>query len=102
LIKIKILSLGEAERYSVRRLVLVAQHELQARGEQVDLTIKEVNSASEIGRLASTLVLPTLVINDKVVCSGRFPKKAEIVQWLVEAVSPEPVPSSLVKDSIKQ
>ncbi len=101
LIKIQILSLGEAERYAVRRLVLVAQHELEAQGVRVDLTIKEVDSASEIGRVAPTLVLPTLMVDDNVVCSGRYPKKTEIVQWLVESISPEPAPSSLVKESIK-
>lgn len=102
MIKIKILSLGEAERYSVRRLVLVAQHDLQAQGKKVDLTIKEVSSASEIGRFASTLVLPTLVIDEKVVCSGRFPQKAEIVKWLVETVNPEPAVKSKLKKSIIQ
>lgn len=102
LIKIKILSLGEAERYTVRRLVLVAQHELQVQGFQVDITIKEVSSASEIGLVAPTLVLPTLVIDEKVVCSGRFPHKTEVVKWLVEAVGPETVSSSLEKESIEQ
>jgi hypothetical protein len=101
-IKVKILSLGEAERYSVRRLVLVAQHDLEAQGIQVDLTIKEVNSAGEIGKVAPTLVLPTLVVNEKVVSSGRFPQKEEIVKWLVEAANPEPIATSLVQNSIKE
>jgi hypothetical protein len=101
-IKVKILSLGEAERYSVRRLVLVAQHDLQAQGVQVDLTIKEVNSAIEIGKVAPTLVLPTLLVNEKVVSSGRFPQKEEIVKWLVDAASPEPIAAPLVQNSIKE
>lgn len=102
MIKVKILSLGEAERYAVRRLVLVAQHDLQAQGIQVDLTIKEVNSAIEIGKVAPTLVLPTLVVNEKVVSSGGFPKKEEIVKWLVEASSPEPIAAPMVQNSIKE
>ena len=49
------------------------------------MTITEVTDASEIIRYALVLVLPTLVINEKVVCSGRFPTKEEIVGWLREA-----------------
>ncbi len=80
MLTVKILSLGAPERYAVHRMVSAVQHELQ-----FQMTITEVTDASEIIRYALVLVLPTLVINEKVVCSGRFPTKEEIVGWLHEA-----------------
>ena len=50
------------------------------------MTITEVKNAGQIGRYAPFLVLPTLVINEKVVCSGRFPTKEEVFDWLREAI----------------
>jgi hypothetical protein len=82
---VKILSLGVPERYAVRRMVAAAQQELQKGDPQLEISITEVNDASQIGRYAQVLVKPTLLINEKVVCSGRFPSKEEIVAWLREA-----------------
>jgi hypothetical protein len=78
---VKILSLGTPERYAVRRVVTAVQHELQ-----LQITISEVDDASQIGRYAALLVMPTLVINEKVVCSGRFPTRDEVIGWLREAI----------------
>ncbi len=83
MVNVKILSLGAAERYAVRRMVIAAQSELGH--PDLSIHIREVSDASEIGRYASVLVLPTLVINEKVVCSGRFPTREEIVGWLRKA-----------------
>ena len=98
-IRIKILSLGDAERYSVRRLVVVAQEDLLSRGMRITLSIEELNNACDIGKYAS-LVLPTLVINDRVVCSGRFPQKGEIITWLEQAVNLQQIPSSKLLDTV--
>jgi hypothetical protein len=83
---IKILSLGAPERYAVRRVVTLAMQELQARHPQQDMIITEVDDAAHIGKYAAMLVLPTLVVNEKVVCSGRFPTREEILGWLTGAV----------------
>ena len=99
-IRIKILSLGDAERYSVRRLVVVAQEDLLSRGMRITLSIEELNNACDIGKYASTLVLPTLVINDRVICSGRFPQKGEIITWLEQAVNLQQIPSSKLLDTV--
>ena len=48
------------------------------------LILAEVTDPGEIGKYAFVLVLPTLVINEKVVCSGRFPSKEEVAGWLLE------------------
>jgi hypothetical protein len=82
---VKILSLHYPERYAVRRLVTVAQQELLLKCRPLELDITEVTDPGEIGKYAFVLVLPTLVIDEKVVCSGRFPSKEEIIKWLLES-----------------
>jgi hypothetical protein len=86
MITVKILSLQFPERYVVRRLVAAAQQELRLQCPYLDLDIIEVTDPGKIGKYAFVLVLPTLVINEKVVCSGRFPVKEEVKDWLLEAV----------------
>jgi len=84
-LSVKILSLQYPERYVVRRLVMAAQQELLSKYLYLELDINEVTDPGEIGKYAFVLVLPTLVINEKVVCSGRFPAKEEVTDWLLEA-----------------
>jgi hypothetical protein len=88
-LSVKILSLQYPERYVVRRLVAGALHELLSTTSQIEIRITEVTDPGEIGKYAFVLVLPTLVINEKVVCSGRFPAKEEVAHWLQEAVQEE-------------
>lgn len=85
MLKVKILGLQYPERYVVRRLVAAAQQELLSKCVLLDLEIDEIMDPGEIGKYAFVLVLPTLVINEKVVCSGRFPTKEEVTGWLLEA-----------------
>ena len=84
---VKILSLGAPERYALRRMLAAAQQEFQSHDLQLQITVIEVNDAGQIGQYASVLVMPTLVINEKVVCSGRFPTRDEIIGWLGEAAN---------------
>jgi Thioredoxin domain len=85
-INVKILSLGTPERYTVRRTVLAAQQDLLPSDSHLEVNITEVADADQIVRYASVLVLPTLVINEKVVCSRRFPSREEVANWLSEAI----------------
>jgi Thioredoxin domain len=84
---VKILSLGGPERYAVRRLVTAACQELRQQYPDLEVSISEVSEASEIGKVAYTLILPTLVINEKVVCTGRFPGREEVGEWLRQAMN---------------
>jgi len=88
-VTVKILSLQYPERYVVRRLVAAAQQELLSKCPHLELDISDVLDPVEIGKYAFVLVLPTLVINEKVVCSGRFPAKEEVIDWLLEAAREE-------------
>jgi len=67
-ITVKILGLRQPERYAVKRMVLSAQSELQAQYPDLAVEIAEIKDPSEIGKYALVLVLPSLVINGKLVC----------------------------------
>jgi len=86
MIQVKILSLGDPERYTVRRLVTSVEQALLAEFPGLQLRISEIDQAVEIGRYAQVLVMPTLIINEKMVCSGRYPSRDEILNWLREAI----------------
>jgi hypothetical protein len=83
---IKILSMQYPERYAVRRLVAAAHQVLLVNHPRLELEVTEIADPVEIGKYAFVLVLPSLVINEKVVCTGRLPAKEEVARWLLEAV----------------
>jgi hypothetical protein len=85
-LNIKILGLHYPERYAVRRLVMAGRQELLPCFPDLEMEITEVADPREIGKYAFVLILPTLVINERVVCSGRFPAREEVSGWLREAV----------------
>jgi len=68
LINIKILGLRQPERYAIRRMILSTQSELQAQYPDLAVEIAEVQDPSEIGKYALLLILPSLVVNEKLVC----------------------------------
>jgi hypothetical protein len=90
-LSVKILGMQYPERYVVRRLVTAAQQELASQSLPMEIEIAEVTDPGEIGRYAYVLVLPTLVINERVVCSGRFPSRQEVTSWLLKAVEEEKI-----------
>ena len=89
MLSIKILSLQYPERYVVRRLVAAAQQDLATKCPRLELEITEISDPGEIGKYAFVLVLPTLVINEQVVCSGRSPTREQVTRWLLEAAQAE-------------
>ena len=87
MLTIKILGLGVPERYAVRRMVTAAFQDLLQQYPNLDISISEVSDSNEIGKYARTLVLPTLVINGNIVCTGRFPTREEVAGWLQQALN---------------
>ena len=85
MLNIQILGLTYPERYAVRRLVIAAQQDLLSSHPDLEMDITEVTDPTEIGKKAFVLILPTLIINDQVVCSGRIPTRDEVTRWLREA-----------------
>ena len=84
---VKILSLGAPERYAVRRTVTAAHQDLLQQYPNLEITIIDISDSTEIVKVAFTLILPTLIINEKVVSSGRFPTREEVGGWLLGALN---------------
>ena len=68
MINIKILGLRQPERFAVRWMVLSAQSELQAQYPNLAVEIAEIKDPSKIGKYGLVLILPSLVVNEKLVC----------------------------------
>lgn len=77
MLKIKILGSGCA---NCKKLEAVAREATTTAGLQADFEkITDMNAIMAYDILST----PALVINDKVVASGRIPAKAEVQQWLL-------------------
>lgn len=86
MIQAMILGLRQPERYAVRRLLVSAHNELKVQHPCLAVAITESHDLCEIDKYAMVLTLPSLLINNKLVCSGRFPTRQEVLTWLVEAL----------------
>lgn len=81
--EIKILGVGCA---NCKRLESIARQVVAEMG--VEATITEVTDMADIVS-HDIVTTPGLVINEKVVCSGRVPGKAEVTTWVVNALAQE-------------
>ena len=85
LITIKILSYKSPQRYAVKQTLKAAERELRKTLPDLDLAIEEVKSLAEMEKFTPVVILPSLVVNEQLVCVGRFPKKNEVIGWLRKA-----------------
>lgn len=81
--EIKILGGGCA---NCKRLESIARQVVAEMG--VEATVAEVTDMTNIVAY-DILTTPGLVLNEKVVCSGRVPSKAEVTTWVVNALAQE-------------
>jgi alpha-D-ribose 1-methylphosphonate 5-phosphate C-P lyase len=86
-IGVKILGSKSPQRYAVRRAVVAAQAALCTEYPDLQVDIFEVRDIAEIGKITPVFIYPSLVVNDQLVCVGRFPKKGEIIVWLQQALA---------------
>jgi len=86
MIDIKILSYKSPQRYAVRQTLLAARNELRKIYPDLELSITEVKKLEEMEDYTYVVPYPSLVINEKLVCIGRFPKKDEVIGWLQQAM----------------
>ncbi len=85
-IKVTILGYRKPQRYAMRRTILSALQMIQPRYPDIELDIHEVTEVPEILKITPVFVYASLVIEDKLVCAGLFPKKGEVVAWLEAAI----------------
>ncbi len=86
MIDVKILSYHSAQRYALRQTVVAAGRLLRSEHPEVEIGITELKGWMQIEQYTPVLSAPSLVVNEKLVCVGRFPTKQEVVEWLQTAV----------------
>ncbi len=85
MIEVKILSCRSPQRYAVRQRVLAAKRDLMGLYPGLEMVIVDLKDWVHIEPYTPILVAPSLVVNDRLVCEGRFPTKQEVLDWLKDA-----------------
>jgi disulfide oxidoreductase YuzD len=85
-IRAKVLSYKTPQRYAVRRVYLAAQMTLSQNYPDLSIEVEEVRERSEIEKITPVVIYPSLVVNDRLVCVGRFPSKEDILGWFQQAL----------------
>jgi hypothetical protein len=86
MIHVRILSIKTPQRYSVWRAVVAAHRELLQEVPDLELDIAGVKDLQEILKYTAVIYFPSLMVNDRLVCVGRFPHKDEVAGWLRQAM----------------
>jgi Thioredoxin domain len=86
MIDVKILAYHSAQRYALRQTLVAAQRLLCADHPEVDITITELKDWMHIEQYTPVLSAPSLVVNERLVCVGRFPTKQDVLFWLRSVV----------------
>lgn len=81
-IPVRILGYKRSQRYSLWRALLAAQKSFEKTHPGFHLKVQEVTTAAEMLQFTPVIAFPSLMIQGKLVCVGRFPAKEEILGWL--------------------
>ncbi len=82
ILQVKVLSYKSPQRYAVKRTLGAALTELRKTHPGAELEITEIKELDEMLRYTQVVILPSLLIHEKLVCIGRFPHKGETLAWL--------------------
>ncbi len=85
MITVKILSYKSPQRYAVKQTLKAAERELRKTLPDLELVIEEAKTLAEMEKYTPVVILPSLVVNEILVCVGRFPRKEEVIDWLQQA-----------------
>ena len=91
--KIKVLGPGCAKCHQVEQTTRTVLKELG-----VDASIEEVKDIKKIMEYR-ILTTPGLVLNEELVCAGRVPTKAEVTQFIINALDKEEKPNRCCTDT---
>jgi hypothetical protein len=86
MIAVKILGYHSAQRYAVGQSVVTAQRILQNEYPELTIVITELKGWADIEKYTPVLSAPSLVVNEKLECVGRFPSRQEVLGWLRSAI----------------
>lgn len=85
--EIKILCYRTPVCYAVWRVVQQAITQLAPQFPEVEIKISMIKDTTEIARYTHNLLLPSLVINEKLVSAGHIPCKDEVITYLQVALA---------------
>jgi hypothetical protein len=85
--EIKILCYRTPVCYSVWRVVQQAINELSPQFPQAEFNVTMIKDTTEIAKYTHNLLLPSLVIDEKLVSAGRIPCKGDVIAWLQIALA---------------
>ncbi|MDH4136776.1 MAG: thioredoxin family protein [Anaerolineae bacterium] len=87
-ISIKVLGPGCINCERVFQVVVATLEELEAEsgGDCPEATLQHVSDYAEFVKYG-LMFTPGLVVNEKLVCAGHIPSKAEVRQWLTSAAT---------------
>jgi len=86
-LNVKILSSKSRVRYSVARLVTMAEMVLRAEYPDLEVDVQELKTEEEIFKYTQVLIAPGLVINEKLVYDLWIPSKEQVLGWMREAIA---------------
>jgi hypothetical protein len=86
MIEIKILGYRSAQRYAVRQTVVAAIRILNNEFPKLMIAITELKDWMHIEKYTPVLSAPSMVVNEKLVCMGRFPSRQEVLDWCRSAM----------------
>jgi hypothetical protein len=75
-----------SSRFLIGRVVVVALDELRQEDPGLEATITNVKDLDGIYKYTFVLMTGGLVVNEKLVCVGRYPRKEEVIGWLRAAL----------------
>lgn len=86
MLNIKVLGPGCSKCYAVERAAIAGLEALGKENPELEVTFEHIEDILEIEQYP-ILFTPALVVNEKVVCSGRVPKRDEIIGWYRAALN---------------
>jgi len=88
MLSIKVLGPGCANCERVFQTVVAALEELEAElgDERPEATLQKITDHGEFLKYG-VMFTPGLVINEKLVCGGRIPSKAEVKNWVTSVLA---------------
>ncbi len=81
-ISVRILGYKKSQRYAIWRALTQAQKVFEKTNPEFSLDVQEITTAAEMLRFTPVIAFPSLMLQEKLVCVGRFPAKEEILAWL--------------------
>lgn len=83
----RVLSYHKSQRYIIARTLQSAWNDLVKDRSDLSLEIAEVRVVEEILKYTQVIAFASLMIDEKLVCIGRCPKKDEVTGWLRAAIA---------------